>query len=41
MADIAKSSKDSEVHKETVRQLGELRKSDVDAEDQAYIDSDD
>ena len=41
MADIAKSSKDSEVHKETVRKLGEMRKSDVDAEDQAYIDSDD
>jgi hypothetical protein len=41
LAEIAKSSKDSEVHKETVRQLGELRKSDVDAEDQAYIDSDD
>ena len=41
MADIAKSSKDSEVHKETVKQLGEMRKSDVDAEGQAYIDSDD
>ena len=41
IAEIAKSSKDSEVHKETVRQLGEMRKSDVDAEGQAYIDSDD
>ena len=41
IAEIAKSSKDSEVHKETLRQLGEMRKSDVDAEGQAYIDSDD
>tara|TARA_B100001750_G_scaffold97036_1_gene76713 strand:+ start:422 stop:1684 length:1263 start_codon:yes stop_codon:yes gene_type:complete len=41
LADIAKSSKDSEVHKEAVRQLGEMRKSDVDAEGQAYIESDD
>ncbi|MBO57791.1 MAG: hypothetical protein CMA77_02220 [Euryarchaeota archaeon] len=41
LADIAKSSKDGEVHKEVVRQLGEMRKSDVDAEGRAYIDSDD
>ena len=41
LADIAKSSKDSEVHKEAVRQLGEMRKYDVDAEGQAYIESDD
>ena len=41
LSEIAKSSKDSEVHKETVRQLGELRKSDVEGEDQAYINKDD
>ncbi len=41
MAEIAKSSKDSEVHKETVHQLGELRKSDVEGENQAYINKDD
>ena len=41
LADIAKSSDDSEVAKEALRQLGELRKSDVEGEDQAYINKDD
>ncbi len=41
LSEIAKSSKDSEVHKETVRQLGELRQSDVKGEGQAYINKDD
>lgn len=41
LSEIAKSSKDSEVHKETVRQLGELRKSDVEGENQSYINKDD
>jgi len=41
LSEIAKSSKDSEVHKETVRQLGELRQSDVKGEGQAYINNDD
>ena len=41
LAEIAKSSKDAEVAKEALKQLGEIRKSDVDAEGQAYIQSDD
>jgi len=41
LAEIAKSSDDSEVAKEALRQLGELRKSDVEGEDQAYINKDD
>jgi hypothetical protein len=41
LADIVKSSKDGEVAKEALKQLGEMRKSDVDAEGQAYINKDD
>jgi hypothetical protein len=41
LAEIAKSSDDSEVAKEALRQLGDLRKSDVEGEDQAYINKDD
>jgi hypothetical protein len=41
LAEIASSSDDSEVAKEALRQLGNLRQSDVDAEGQAYIDKDD
>jgi hypothetical protein len=41
LAEIAKSSKDGEVAKEALKQLGEMRKSDVDAEGQAYINKDD
>ena len=41
LTDIAKSSDDSEVAKEALRQLGELRKSDIEGEDQAYINKED
>lgn len=41
LAEIAKSTDDSEVAKEALRQLGDLRKSDVEGEDQAYINKED
>jgi len=41
LTDIAKSSDDSEVAKEALKQLGDLRKSDVEGEDQAHINKED